>query len=81
MPEQKIHIEATAHESACKWIRDIVSHTPQQIIQAWHDDNESIQLVDSDGSVTLLDLKSAFMIRIQDDEVFQRRSRDVSTRR
>jgi hypothetical protein len=72
-----VHIEVTSVNGASKWVRDIVSHSVDEIIAKWQDGEESLVLQDSDGAKTLVCLSETYMIRAQDDEVFRRRSEYV----
>lgn len=76
MSEEREHIEVTSYDGASKWVRDIVSHDREQIKRAW-EDGKKISVRDTDGSDTVIDLGECFMIRFQDNETYQRRSRGI----
>jgi hypothetical protein len=75
--KEPVHIEVTSKEGASKWIREIVSHSIKQILDAWERGDETIRLSDVDGAETVVDLSDTYMIRAQNDEVFKRRSEYV----
>jgi hypothetical protein len=70
------HIEVTSYQGASKWIRNVVSHSHEQIENAWNQ-RDKIVLVDDDGARTAVDMDETYMIRFQDDTVFKRRSREA----
>lgn len=74
------NIEVTTTSGASKWIRNIVSHTVEGIKEAL-ENSEIINLVDTEGGETTVDMDSVFMIRFQNDEIFKRRSRQVANGR
>ena len=75
-----VNVEVTSYDGASKWIRDVVSHTDDEIISAW-EARAKVVLVDTDACKTAVDLDEAFLIRFQDGRVFQRKSQEVANGR
>lgn len=71
------HIEVTSSEGASKWIRKIISHTEEQIKEAM-DNSEIVTIIDEDGCETLVDMGDVFMVRLQSEEVYQRRAKQAA---
>ena len=74
----KFNIEV-AGEGTSKWIRDVVSHTREQI-RAAHENKEIITIVSEDGGETDVDMGKVFTIRFQDGDTFKKRSDEVMGR-
>ena len=78
MPDP-FHVEVSTGNGASKWVRNVKSHTIDELGQALKD-SSIITIVDSDGSTTVIDFGEVFMIRAQDDKVFKRRTKEVKKR-
>ena len=74
---EPFNIEVTSDGGGSKWIRDCVSHTPEQV-RAAHDEGEVVTFKSSDGGEADVDMSKVFMIRFQDGETFKRRSAEVN---
>lgn len=70
------HIEVTSSGGASKWIRNIISHTVEEIKEALNN-NDVINFVDNEGGEATVDMNRVFMIRFQDDKVFRKRSKNI----
>lgn len=71
------NVEVTTRSSGVsKWVKDVVSHTPSQVREA-RDAKETITLRSKDGGETDVDMGDVTMIRFQDSETFERRSKRV----
>ena len=79
MASEPIHIEVTSYDGASKWIRNVVSHTREQIRRSW-EDREKIVVTDGDGCQAAVDMDETYMIRFQDEQAYQRRSHEVGNR-
>ena len=70
------HIEITNDRGGSKWLRGVVSHTAEEIREAMKE-NEILHLKDCDGGEAVVDMERVFMIRFQNEEVFQRRMKEL----
>lgn len=70
------HIELTSPQGATKWVHNITSHTPEEILDAW-EKSELLTVTDRDGCDTALDLEHVFVIRFQDETVHRRRNQEA----
>lgn len=59
-----------------KWVRSIVSHTPDQIRGAWKD-GDTITVTSKDGGEADIDMSEVWFLRFQDGETFEDRSRRI----
>jgi hypothetical protein len=76
--KEPVHVEFSfIGRDKAVWVRNVVSHESKEIIDAWEGGTSTITLVDSDGSNNAVDLSTVCLIRLQNDEVFQRRSEYV----
>lgn len=76
--KEPVHVEFSfIGRDKAVWVRNVISHLAKEIIDAWQGGESTITLVDSDGSDNAVDLSTVCLIRLQNDEVFQRRSEYV----
>jgi len=71
------HIEITSYDGASKWVRNVVSHTKEQLYKMW-ENGTRLMITDVEGGETALDLAETYMIRFQDNEVFHRKSKEIN---
>ena len=67
-----LNVEVLSNSGANKWIKNVVSHTEDEIREA-RVRGQMITLVDSDGTSTDVDLSNAFTVRYQDSESYKKR--------
>jgi hypothetical protein len=73
---EPFNIEVTADGGGSKWIRDVVSHSADEIRKAL-DDGEVVTIKSADGGEADVDMNKVFMVRFQDGETFKKRSAEV----
>lgn len=71
-----LNVEVTSEKGASKWIKNVVSHSEEEIRRA-RKNKEDITLVDSDGQSHDVDLAMAFTVRYQDAESYEKRVREA----
>lgn len=77
-----IYVEVTSSTSGqSKWIKDIVSHTKEEILAAVAAKKGHLQVTDKYGGVTIIDMEETFVARVQDEDTFLKRSRDANSSR
>lgn len=70
------NVEFTSLAGGSKWVREIVSHTDEEIRELWKDE-ATATLKSKDGAVADIDFSKVWFMRFQDGETFERRSRKV----
>ena len=73
---QPLNVEVTSKGGASKWIKNVVSHTEEEI-RAAHINKERITLVDTDDTSMDVDLSEAFTVRYQDSESYEKRVQEA----
>ena len=73
---EPFNVEFTSASGASKWVRDIVSHTADEIRKAW-EKKKLITITDKDGGEADVDMERVFFMRFQDGKTFDRRSREA----
>jgi hypothetical protein len=73
---EPFNVEFTAGGGGSKWVRDIVSHSPEDIRKAF-DEKEHITVKSADGGEADVDMDKVFFMRFQDGKTFKRRTDEV----
>ena len=79
MDKSLFNIEVTAEAGGNKWIKDIVSHTEEEIKALWKN-GDMVEIKSKDGGESVVDMERVFFIRFQDGKVFEDRSRRIQAK-
>lgn len=70
------NVEFTADGGGSKWVKNVTSHTSDQIRKAW-EDGEIITVKSADGGEADVDMGRVWFMRFQDGQTFEKRSRRI----